>query len=155
MGRIDVGDSNKHPTVPATDDAKDLLNKVREIAPHKRILLVEDNLVNHMVMVKLLQSFEFRRVDVAWDGAEAVRQVKQTPLSYDVVLMDISMPVLDGLEATSQIRGMGIDVPVVAVTANALKGDMETYLAKGMNDYIGKPINRDQLLQVLWKWMGT
>ena len=68
--------------------------------------------------------------------------------------MDISMPVLDGLEATSQIRGMGIDVPILALTANALKGDRETYLAKGLNDYLAKPIHSDQLLRVLWKWMG-
>jgi osomolarity two-component system sensor histidine kinase TcsA len=108
-----------------------------------------------MVMLKLLQSLGFERIDVAWDGAEAVRHVKQTPLSYNVVLMDISMPVLDGLEATAQIRAMGVEVPILALTANALKGDMETYLAKGMNDYIGKPVHRDQLLQVLWKWMGS
>ncbi|KAJ5264886.1 hypothetical protein N7505_007679 [Penicillium chrysogenum] len=155
MGRVGTGYSNTQPAIPSTDDATDLLNRVREIAPRKRILLVEDNLVNQTVMLKLLQSLEFKRIDVAGDGAEAVRQVKQTPLSYNVVLMDISMPVIDGLEATSQIRGMGIDVPIVALTANALKGDMETYLANGMNDYIGKPVNRDQLLQVLWKWIGA
>lgn len=155
MGHINTGYSAKQPALPSTDDPKVLLNRVREIAPRKHILLVEDNLVNHMVLLKLLQSLGFERIDVAWDGAEAVRQVKQTPLSYNVVLMDISMPVLNGLEATSQIRGMGIDVPIIALTANALKGDMETYLAKGMNDYIGKPIHRDQLLQVLWKWMGA
>jgi osomolarity two-component system sensor histidine kinase TcsA len=155
MGRTDVGYPNKKPAVPPTDDPKDLLKKVREIAPRKHILLVEDNLVNHMVMLKLLQSLGFERIDVAWDGAEAVRHVKQTPLSYNVVLMDISMPVLDGLEATAQIRAMGVEVPILALTANALKGDMETYLAKGMNDYIGKPVHRDQLLQVLWKWMGS
>jgi len=138
-----------------TDDLEDLGGKVREIAPCKHILLVEDNLVNNTVMLKLLQSLGFKRVDVAWDGAEAVRLIKQTPLSYNLVLMDISMPVLDGMEATSQIRGMEIDVPIIAITANALKGDADTYLAKGMNDYIGKPVRRDQLLQVLWKWMGT
>jgi osomolarity two-component system sensor histidine kinase TcsA len=154
MGRIDVGYSTKQPAMTSIDDSKDLVSRVHQIAPSKHILLVEDNLVNHMVMLKLLQSLGFERIDVAWNGAEAVRQVKQTPLSYSVVLMDISMPVLDGLEATSQIRAMGIDVPIVALTANALKGDMETYLAKGMDDYIGKPIHRDQLLQVLWKWMG-
>jgi osomolarity two-component system sensor histidine kinase TcsA len=155
MGRADMGYSKKKPIMPPTDDTKDLLNKVREIAPRKHILLVEDNLVNHMVMLKLLQSLNFERIDVAWDGAEAVRHVKQTPLSYNVVLMDISMPVLDGLEATSQIRAMGIDVPIIALTANALKGDMETYIAKGMDDYIAKPIHRDKLLEVLWKWMGA
>lgn len=138
-----------------TDDSEDLMGKVREVAPSKHLLLVEDNIVNNTVMLKLLRSIGFRRVDVAWNGAEAVRLIKQTPLSYNVVLMDISMPVLDGLEATSQIRSMDIDVPIIALTANALKGDAETYLAKGMNDYIGKPVRRDQLLRILWKWMGT
>lgn len=141
--------------MPPTNDTKDLLNKVREIAPRKHILLIEDNLVNHMVMLKLLQSLNFERIDIAWDRAEAVRHIKQTPLSYNMVLIDISMPVLDGLEATSQIRGMGIDVPIIALTANAVKGDIETYIAKGMDDYIAKPIYRDKLLQVLWKWMGA
>jgi len=155
MGRTEIAYSNKKHAMPPTDDPKVLLNKVRNIAPRKHILLVEDNLVNHMVMLKLLQGLGFERIDVAWDGAEAVRQVKQTPLSYHVILMDISMPVLDGLEATSQIRGVGIDVPIIALTANALKGDMETYLAKGMNDYVGKPVHREQLLKVLWKWMGS
>jgi osomolarity two-component system sensor histidine kinase TcsA len=155
MGRIETGYPNMLPSMPPIDDPKDLLTRVREIAPCKHILLVEDNLVNHMVMLKLLQSFGFERIDVAWDGSEAVRQVMRMPSSYSVVLMDISMPVLDGLEATSQIRGMGINVPIVALTANALKGDMETYLAKGMNDYIGKPIHRNQLLQALWKWIVT
>ena len=155
MGRIDMRLLNKQPATPSTDDPKYFPNRVREIAPRKHILLVEDNLVNHGAMLKLLRSLGFECIDVAWDGAEAVRQVTQTPLSYSVVLMDISMPVVDGLEATSQIRDMGIDVAIVALTANALKGDMEMYLAKGMNDYIGKPIHRDQLLQVLWRWIGA
>ncbi|KAJ5984729.1 hypothetical protein N7481_006828 [Penicillium waksmanii] len=155
MGRTYIGDPNKLPATPTTDKSRDLLNKVREIAPRKHLLLVEDNLINYMVMLKLLQSFGFERIDVAWDGKEAVRQVKEMPLSFNFVLIDISMPVLNGLEATSQIRGKGIDVPIVALTANALTSDMEMYLAKGMKDYIGKPIHRDQLLQVLWKWMGT
>ncbi|KAJ5982276.1 hypothetical protein N7451_012376 [Penicillium sp. IBT 35674x] len=154
MGHIGVSCSSEQP-VPSNKDSKDLLSRVRESAPHKHVLLVEDNLINHMVMLKLLQSFGFERIDVAWDGAEAVQQVKKMPLSYSVVLMDISMPVLDGLEATSQIRGMGVDVPILALTANALEGNREKYLAKGMNDYLGKPIHRDRLLQILWKWIGT
>ncbi|KAJ5318453.1 hypothetical protein N7476_004873 [Penicillium atrosanguineum] len=106
-------------------------------------------------MLNLLQTLAFERIDTAWDGAEAVRRVKQTPLSYSVILMEINMPVLNGLEAALQIRGMGVDVPILALTANALKGDMETYAAKGMNDYIEKPVHRNHLLQVLWKWMGA
>ncbi|KAK6828949.1 hypothetical protein RU639_003293 [Aspergillus parasiticus] len=155
MGRTDARVSIRRSGMLPTDSSENLIKKLREVAPRKHILLVEDNLVNHMVMLKLLQSFGFERIDAAWDGAEAVRLVKQTPLSYNVVLMDISMPVLDGLEATSQIRSMKIDVPIIALTGNALKGDAETYLAKGMNDYLGKPVHRNHLLQVLWKWLGT
>ncbi|GAB1199523.1 hypothetical protein APSETT444_008873 [Aspergillus pseudonomiae] len=155
MGRTDTRVPVKSSGVLPADSSENLIKKLREVAPRKHILLVEDNLVNHMVMLKLLQSFGFERVDAAWDGAEAVRLVKQTPLSYNAVLMDISMPVLDGLEATSQIRSMKIDVPIIALTGNALKGDAETYLAKGMNDYLAKPVHRNHLLQVLWKWLGT
>lgn len=72
-----------------------------------------------------------------------------------MTLMDIRMPVLDGLEATSQIRSMDVDVLIVALTANALKGDAETYSAAGMNDHIGNPVHQNQLQGVLWKWMGA
>ena len=73
---------------------------------------------------------------------------------YDVVLMDVSMPVMDGLQATTHIRDMGLQMPIIAITGNALKGDADTYIAGGMNDCIGKPVHRDQLLAVLWKWIG-
>ncbi|PYH96584.1 two-component system protein A [Aspergillus ellipticus CBS 707.79] len=129
--------------------------KLLRIAPHKHVLLVEDNLVNQMIMLKLLQNMGFARVDTAWDGAEAVRLVKQQPLSYNTILMDIGMPVMDGLEATRQIRQMGLDVPIIALTGNVLKEDEEAYLAAGMNDHIGKPVHQKQLMQLLWKWMGT
>lgn len=133
-------------------DPEPLLQKV---APQKHILLVEDNNVNQTIMIKLLGTLGFKRVDAAWDGAEAVRMVKQKPLAYNVILMDINMPVMDGLAATKQIRGMKIDVPIIALTGNALKGDAETYLAQGMDDYIAKPLHRQQLIDLLWKWCGS
>ncbi|KAJ5133086.1 hypothetical protein N7448_001885 [Penicillium atrosanguineum] len=156
MGRID-----RH--VPSTQrmaskvqevtlDRSSLLQKV---AMHKPILLVEDNKVNQTIMLKLLGTLGFDRVDAAWDGAEAVRMVKQKPFAYNVILMDINMPVMDGLTATEKIRQLNIDVPIIALTGNALKGDAETYLAKGMNDYVAKPIHRQQLVDVLWKWCGS
>lgn len=129
--------------------------EVRKLASQKHVLLVEDNLVNHTVMLKLLHSLGFERVDGAWNGAEAVRLIKQKPLSFDLILMDVSMPAMDGLAATQHIREMGVEMPIIAVTGNALQGDAETYMAKGMNDCIGKPVHRDQLLSVLWKWLGT
>lgn len=154
MGRADGISPRRDVEHRVPDDTKDLMGKIRELAPNKHLLLVEDNFVNNTVMLKLLQDVGFDRTDIAWDGAEAVRLFQKTPLSYNLVLMDISMPVMDGMEATSQIRSMGIEVPIVALTANVLKDDVDTYLAKGMNDYIGKPVNRKRLLQVLWNWLS-
>ncbi|KAL4780091.1 hypothetical protein BJX76DRAFT_364611 [Aspergillus varians] len=134
---------------------QEIATAMRNVAPEKHVLLVEDNVVNHTVMLKLLHTLGFERVDGAWNGAEAVRMIKQKPLSYDVVLMDVSMPVMDGLVATAQIREMGLLMPIIAITGNTLKGDAETYVAKGMSDCLSKPIHRDQLLNVLWKWIGT
>ncbi|KAJ5471768.1 hypothetical protein N7530_009125 [Penicillium desertorum] len=139
---------------PEISEALDNSASLEKIAPQKHILLVEDNKVNQLIMLKLLSSLGFKRVDAAWDGAEAVRMVKQKPLSYNLILMDISMPVMDGLTATEHIRRMKVDVPILALTGNALKGDAETYLAKGMNDYIAKPLHRQQLVDLLWKWCG-
>ncbi|RAL12983.1 sensor histidine kinase/response regulator Fos-1/TcsA [Aspergillus homomorphus CBS 101889] len=137
------------------ENDEDIEAKIHALAPHKYVLLVEDNLVNQMVMLKLLKNMGFARVDAAWDGAEAVRLVKQQPFAYNLILMDINMPILDGVEATQQIRQMGLDVPIIALTGNALKGDAEMYMAKGMSDYIGKPIHRKQLTRLIWKWIGT
>ncbi|KAJ5215378.1 uncharacterized protein N7498_001785 [Penicillium cinerascens] len=156
MGRIDrpVPSTRRiAPQVPETTlDTSSLLQKA---ALRKSILLVEDNKVNQTIMIKLLGTLGFECVDAAWDGAEAVRMVKQKPLAYSVILMDINMPVMDGLTATGQIRQLNVDVPIIALTGNALKGDAETYLAKGMNDYVAKPIHRQQLVDILWKWCGS
>lgn len=156
MGRIDRPTNWPTPLISTVQalpiDASGLL---RSVAPHKQILLVEDNKINQTIMLKLLVSLGFERVDAAWDGAEAVRMVKQKPLAYHVILMDINMPVMDGLLATEHIRQVNVDVPIIALTGNALKGDAETYLAKGMNDYIAKPLHRQQLVDLLWKWCGS
>ncbi|CAG7968928.1 unnamed protein product [Penicillium salamii] len=140
---------------PITPSTIDQTGPLKIIAPHKYILLVEDNNVNRTIMVKLLSTLGFERVDAAWNGAEAVRMVKQKPLAYNVILMDINMPVMDGLTATEHIRQINLDVPILALTGNALKGDAETYLSKGMNDYIAKPLHRQQLVDLLWKWCGS
>ncbi|KAJ5205138.1 CheY-like superfamily [Penicillium cf. griseofulvum] len=140
---------------PVLPEALDNSASLQKVAPHKHLLLVEDNKVNQLIMLKLLSSLGFKRVDAAWDGAEAVRMVKQKPLAYNVILMDINMPVMDGLTATEHIRRMKLDVPILALTGNALKGDAEMYLAKGMDDYIAKPLHRQQLVDLLWKWCGS
>ncbi|KAH8656691.1 sensor histidine kinase/response regulator Fos-1/TcsA [Tricladium varicosporioides] len=119
----------------------------------KRLLLVEDNLVNRTVMLKLLKRFGFDNIDTAGDGAEAVQATLDNNPHYDLILMDISMPVMDGIRATIEIRKAGLQVPIIAMTANALKGDVDQYLANGMSDYVSKPVDRRLLMEVLIKWL--
>jgi osomolarity two-component system sensor histidine kinase TcsA len=126
---------------------------LREIAPSKCLLLAEDNLINQKVMVMMLKGLGFVNIDTALDGAQALQLVKQHSLLYDLILMDISMPVLGGIAATMEIRRAGLHIPIVAMTANALKGDMDLYLAKGMNGYISKPVDRQILADVLLRWL--
>lgn len=114
-----------------------------------RILVAEDNVVNQKVISKMLESLGFR-CDVADNGKEAVEALERQP--YDVVFMDCQMPVMDGFEATRAIRAMaGVpkDLPIIATTAEALKGDRERCLEAGMTGYISKPIDRDELAAVL------
>ncbi|HTK44818.1 MAG TPA: GAF domain-containing protein [Patescibacteria group bacterium] len=113
-----------------------------------RILLAEDNAVNQKLALRLLQNMGYT-ADVAADGVRAVEAVEAG--GYDVVLMDVQMPEMDGLEATRQIRARWPDRPVhiVAMTANAMAGDRDACLAAGMNDYISKPIDPAVLAEAL------
>jgi osomolarity two-component system sensor histidine kinase TcsA len=131
----------------------DQLSKIKGIGLRKRILLVEDNIINQKVMLMMLRSLGFEMVDTAMDGAEAVQLTKLNSSIYDLILMDISMPVLDGVSATRKIREDGLTIPIVAMTANALKGDMEQYVENGMNDYVSKPVDRHVLLKILLLWL--
>jgi len=120
-----------------------------------RVLLAEDNKVNQLLAVSLLTKVG-HRVDVAGNGLEALAGLKARP--YDLVLMDMQMPEMDGLRATREIRalaGRASEVPIIAMTANALKGDRERCIAAGMNDYISKPIARDILLQKIAFWTNS
>ncbi|MDR2611774.1 MAG: PAS domain-containing protein [Deltaproteobacteria bacterium] len=116
-----------------------------------RILLVEDNEVNQLVASKILGNAGFS-VTIASDGAKAVEVVQKE--SFDLVLMDIQMPVMDGLTATRAIRELGFDrLPIVAMTAHAMSSDRELSLKAGMNDHVNKPINVGELFQALIKWI--
>lgn len=105
-----------------------------------------------MLLKLLLEELELE-ADIANDGLEAVEAVKEK--KYDVILMDENMPNMSGLEATKIIRELefGVEVPIVAVTANALKGDKYTFTENGMNDYLSKPIDSNELKTVLQKYL--
>jgi two-component system sensor histidine kinase/response regulator len=117
-----------------------------------RVLLVEDNQINQEVALGQLEDAELF-VDLAENGAIAVRMVQEN--DYDIVLMDMQMPVMDGIEATRAIRSdpRFHALPIVAMTANALVSDREACLEAGMNDHIAKPIDPDQLFGVLLRWI--
>jgi PAS domain S-box-containing protein len=118
--------------------------------PSLRVLLVEDNEINQQVALELLAGGG-HQVEMADNGREAVRLVEER--SYDVVLMDIQMPQMDGYEATRVIRANGhADLPIIAMTAHALSGYREECLARGMNDYLAKPIDPVQLFAALARW---
>jgi CheY-like chemotaxis protein len=111
------------------------------------ILLAEDNLVNQKVTLRMLEKLGFR-ADVAANGLEALQAMQQRP--YDVILMDVQMPVMDGLEATREIRKRWPQGPkIIAMTASALEGDREMCLCAGMDCYIAKPAKIENLIKAL------
>jgi two-component system, sensor histidine kinase and response regulator len=117
-----------------------------------RILLAEDNRVNQLLVLRLLEKAS-HKVHVVADGAEAVEAWQSQP--FDLILMDIQMPRMNGSEATRTIRQIererGGHIPIVALTAHAMKADQESFLADGMDDYLSKPIQSDDLLAAIYK----
>ncbi|KAF2798382.1 sensor histidine kinase-like protein/response regulator Fos-1 [Melanomma pulvis-pyrius CBS 109.77] len=123
--------------------------EIKLAAINKRILLAEDNPINQKVMLKILAGLGFNSIDLAINGQEAVTMSTKDPPPYHVILMDINMPVIDGVAATIMIRDAGIRAPIIAMTANALKGHAESYISKGMTAYVPKPVDRNLLVKVL------
>ena len=116
------------------------------------ILLAEDNLINQKLACFMLQKAGYT-VTMVNDGQEAVDTFTTSPQTYDLIMMDIQMPGLDGRQATQKIRQLGFkDIPIIAMTAEAMKGDEEKCLAAGMNDYIPKPIKREKVYTIVKKW---
>jgi CheY-like chemotaxis protein len=114
-----------------------------------RILLVEDHPVNQKLAMTLLQRMGYA-ADLAKDGQQAVEAVAATP--YALVLMDMQMPVMDGIEATRIIRASGAKLPIVALSANAMQSDQDACRAAGMDDFLGKPFSRADLAACLERW---
>ncbi len=122
----------------------------------KRILLVEDNIVNQKVALGILKKLGLK-ADTAANGLEALQALESEP--YDLVLMDVQMPQMDGLEATHQIRDtqskvLDHEIPIIAMTANAMQEDRERCLQAGMNDYVAKPVQAQVLAHVLVRWLA-
>jgi PAS domain S-box-containing protein len=118
------------------------------ISQHYKILLTEDDKVNQLVMSRMLNECGYG-VDIAGNGYEAVEMVRKN--TYDIILMDIQMPEMDGIEATRRIRKINQDTPVLAITAHALHGDREKFLSQGMDGYISKPIKVEKLVEEIEK----
>jgi CheY-like chemotaxis protein len=118
------------------------------------VLVVEDNAMNRMLIGTYLEEFGLT-YDIVDSGAEAL--LRLAAKDYDLVLMDVAMPELDGVEATKRIRKLGGDkgeVPIVALTAHAMKGDREDYLAAGMDGYVSKPIRGSELFAALKPYLA-
>ncbi|MGZ5948484.1 MAG: response regulator, partial [Caulobacteraceae bacterium] len=120
-------------------------------APGKRVLLVEDNPINAL-LARALLTREGCEIDHATCGDEAIAAVKVG--AYDLVLMDMRMPGLSGEETARALRTMGVETPIVALTANAFEDDRHACLAAGMNDFLVKPMSPDALRAMLTRWTG-
>ena len=120
-----------------------------------KILLAEDNIVNQKLALRLIEKLGYK-ADAAANGQEAVNALEI--IDYNLVLMDVQMPVMDGYEATIKIRDphsnvINHDVKIIALTAHAMKGDRDKCIEVGMNDYLAKPINPNELYNILEQYL--
>jgi len=122
------------------------------VAAPLKVLVAEDNRPNQLVAKAILENKGYI-VEIVEDGVKAVEAVENG--DYDIVLMDVQMPRMDGVEATQSIRALDSDkrsIPIIAVTANAMVGDRDSYLAAGMDDYVSKPIDSKVLVATIERW---
>ncbi|HHO42520.1 MAG TPA: response regulator [Epsilonproteobacteria bacterium] len=137
-------------------------SSIKVLPKHKelfdaKVLVVEDNIINQKLMSRILGEYGLE-IEIANNGLEAFEKRRNS--EFDLILMDIQMPVMDGVEATHEILEYEEDyevphVPIVALTANALKGDRERFLNEGMDEYIAKPIETTELLYILNKFLAS
>ena len=136
--------------VPAKDEVEEKISKYKD----RQVLVVDDNLVNLQIVKGLLEPYEIK-VDLAESGKRAVEMVREK--RYDAIFMDHMMPELDGVDTTKLIKnmnsGMYRDIPIIALTADAIAGTKEMLLAAGMQDYMAKPIDKNELRNIIEKWL--
>jgi signal transduction histidine kinase/DNA-binding response OmpR family regulator/anti-sigma regulatory factor (Ser/Thr protein kinase) len=147
-----MGVSNLKKKEKPTKKGEVNIEKLMLLPDNIKLLLVEDNMINQRVATALIDKTGIK-VDVAGDGIEALEAIQNN--DYSLVFMDVQMPRMDGLMATQEIRGTlkMKDLPIIAMTANAMKGDKEMCLNIGMNDYLSKPIKPNELFEILEKWL--
>ena len=144
--------------VPEKDISDRSEKRIDGIYEKHCILLVEDMEINREIVLALLEPTRLK-IDCAENGKEAVRMFAEFPSKYEMILMDIQMPEMDGYEATKRIRALEVPeaktVPIIAVTANVFKEDVDKCLEAGMNDHIGKPINVTDVLEIMKKYFPS
>jgi CheY-like chemotaxis protein len=121
----------------------------------RKILIADDDMRNIFALSAVLEDSGFK-IEIATNGKEAIQKLEDSP-GTELVLMDVMMPEMDGIEATRKIRehSKWAKLPIIAVTAKAMQGDREQCLAAGANDYISKPVDIDKLLSLIKVWLHT
>ena len=138
----------KEPSVVIVEEENPLEKDINALVG-KRILVAEDNFINQEIILGLLENSKIE-IDIAEDGEEAIELHKNN--SYNLILMDIQMPVLDGYSAAEEIRKIDKEIPIIAITASAMKEDIEMSLKVGMNDHLNKPIDVNKLYEILLRY---
>jgi len=155
---IKVKRSDKDDDVQSEDDIISGDSMVANEFEGKRLLLTDDLEINREILIVLLEESGLE-IDTAQNGQEALDKVSKATEVYDIIFMDVQMPIMDGFEATRHIRllpdNKGATVPIIAMTANVFKSDIEACIAAGMNDHFGKPYEVDRVLEILRKYLSV
>jgi CheY-like chemotaxis protein len=148
------GECEDKPDIKASNSPQAPLNL--QIFSGKTILIAEDVEINREVMSILLEDTG-RVIEFASNGVEAVSMFRESPDKYDIIIMDIQMPDMDGYDATRAIRSIGTEeamaIPIIALTANVFKEDIEKCLEAGMNSHLGKPVDFDAMIGTLGEYL--